>query len=84
MMKWLPLVLLGPIALAWAVTSYLFSSATGAGANYQGHTEGYGEMMLSLSIMFCIAIWIGALFCYLVLKHRGDGSEGPDMDGNGG
>lgn len=79
MRAWLALAAVAPIALAWGVTSYLFGSATGAGANYAGHEDGFGEMFLSMAIMFCIAIWIGTLFCYLLIRHRGDGTEGPDQ-----
>ena len=67
-----------PILLAWTVTAYLFGALTATGANYAGHTEGFGEMFLSLSIMFCIAIWVGTLFSYLLIYRRGDGTEGPD------
>ena len=72
-------ILLAPILLAWAVTAYLFGALTPSGANYAGHTEGFGEMFLSLSIMFCIAIWVGALFSFLLIYRRGDGTEGPDQ-----
>ena len=78
MIKYVIPIVISPILLAWAVTAYLFGSLTPSGASYAGHTEGFGEMLLSLSIMFCIAIWVGALFSYLLIYHRGDGTEGPD------
>ncbi|PTX54385.1 hypothetical protein C8N43_3199 [Litoreibacter ponti] len=76
MIKYLiPAALLGPILLAWGVTAYLFGSLLPGAGSYAGGTEGWGEMFLSLSIMFCIAIWIGALFSWLLVRHGGRGGE---------
>jgi hypothetical protein len=61
-------VVIAPIALAYAVTVYMFGSLTPANASFDGSGEGYLEVLLSFTIMFCIAAWIGGGFVWLTLK----------------
>lgn len=61
-------VIVGPFVLAWAVTAFMFGSPTASGASYDGSGEGFVDVLLSFSIMFAIATWIGGGFVWLTLK----------------
>lgn len=61
-------VVVAPIALAYLMTSYMFSALTPANASFDGSGEGYLEVLMSFAIMFCIATWIGGGFIWLTLK----------------
>jgi hypothetical protein len=69
MKKFLIPTLVAPILMAWGLTAFLFGSLTGGGS-YAGHETGFGEVFASFTIMFCIAVWIGALATYLLIKHN--------------
>lgn len=61
-------MILAPLALAYGITSFMFGSMTPANASFEGSGEGYLEVLISFSIMFCIAAWIGGGFIWLTLK----------------
>lgn len=69
------LTALGPFFLAWAVTAVMFGAPTASGASFDGSGEGFGEVLLSYSIMFAIATWIGGGFVWLTLRLAKKRSE---------
>jgi hypothetical protein len=64
----LAIVILAPLALAYALTAIMFGSLTPSGGSYDGASDGYVKVLVSYSIMFCIATWIGGGFTWLTIK----------------
>ncbi|MCF6445469.1 hypothetical protein [Nereida sp. MMG025] len=66
-------VILGPFALAWALTGNLCGQWWPRDYTCSHASDMFMEVFLAFSIMFCIAIWIGALMCYLLIRARREG-----------
>lgn len=77
-MKFLiPVFLIGPFVLAWAIMGAMCQGWFPTADACPGPGE-RGSVYMSFLIMFAIAFWVGGGLTYALLRMRG--VEGPDED----
>ena len=78
MKRILPVFLVGPFVLALGVITAMCQSWFPT-ANACPAAEEWWPVFLSYLIMFAIAVWVGGVLTYMLLRAR-DGAPGPDED----
>lgn len=67
---WLISVVAGPFVLAWMLTGNLCGQWWPSTTVCMHASDMFWDVFIAFSIMFCIAIWVGAGMCYALLKLR--------------
>ena len=66
---WIIPVVIAPFALAYVVTGTTCGFSGPSDLDCFTASDGFWELFASFLIMFAIAIWVGAGFSYLLVKH---------------